>query len=656
MSIQSIAQSSLVAVSARVRTRRAAAAGVWATFALVVVLAGWGADLGAVATETPQASAVAGPTVAQAAGEVAISPDFHKAATDNARDYNNDPTSILPAWRWNGISYLTQNYGAFDLIGGSAGFSLLANALFLFGGACWAIILLLIKWSMTMDLATAAAQPLNRGFHVIANSIGSSALFGMIIVVATFTIVRMAFSPRKGQGPAAAFSSAVVAILALGSLLVLGDNTAPTVGCTPSATQSCQDDQTPNGLTVGTPAWIAVTGDRFVGEIAATLSSGFGTLANENTVLIGGGNDAAPNCQAYSLALYDQYKAYGNRLTDANDPNSVKVNGASQTAMITVSQLWQRSYQVPWELAQFGWSNGIGQRIGCHRFEQNASVSAHEAAITHELAYPDINHGRGNAPEAPGNGWNLEPDLIEKDPKKLREANEDPGKANDYSTVAKPRTWDPWDIDEIDATAPAADLAYTRIFSPNLAGEDNGDNVRRNVFAWAACAADGDGNWKATPAFQDMWNDEMFNAEACKKWWNNGVFRDENATDQSKDPFDLSSSETSSYPAAHELWEALNGHNVPQRLLLSAVTLATAIVYLAGLGSMAVGCIIAIIGLYVLLTCSPLALLLMAPPSTRIIGIRILKVTGTFMLSKFILALGLGMILYVTVTLDKFIR
>ena len=215
---------------------------------------------------------------------------------------------------------------------------------------------------------------------------------------------------------------------------------------------------------------------------------------------------------------------------------------------------------------------------------------------------------------------------------------------------------------DVDPRDPRPDFAQLRVFS-----QTRDENIRRTVVAWAACAFDGTGGYKAASgwerfddagdgdiaAFEDKADDD----DECALMLNQGL----EGHSPDPDTFDLPSSEVRSSiddAISHnqgsfddlrnirEFATAYNGANIAGRVVQGLVAFLTAMVFFFTMAGLAIGLVATQFMLIVLLIFLPVTLILLGLGKPG--GAKLAKLTGTVMAAKFLLSLLLVLIAELT--------
>ena len=546
------------------------------------------------------------------------------------------PLELLPAYRWRDDVNLASDLGWRD-IPSSVG-SGIGGGLFLLAGFLWSALLLVMRFGLTTDLVTTAASSINEGFAGLAKSIGTS---GVLAVVAVMVLVSAIGAFFRANLPKALVIIVMFAV-PVGALQVLS-TTASHAG--PPLAYS--------------PAGLAMTGSNTINTVGEKLATGFNTtnkLASGARTGQYSGNANAANCDYYTARLYATYAAASTAggksglegslwAKKGGDLTAEEMKGqlTANSGLATVSYLWEKAFLSNWQTAQFG-SVEEGQLMACHRLELNNNTPANEQFLI----------AAGNSTQT---GPARESDTIQSGP---------------YQ-------------------------GFTR--GPFLPTAEEKDGGQVAMYLWAACA-DNHGA-KARAGWKDVSGDATMQVKdggadaVCQGWrtslappkdaksayeWVMGKIGLSGLTDgpggKGKRPLDfadpgaLARATTASGNAGAEQVQSLQhveqsvrgywGLNPGQRAVSGLIALVTSGFYLWALGAMAVGAIVAQVGLVVMLVAFPVTLLLLALPGEgkrgrHPAGLRMLRLTGGFMAAKLVLIFSMTLLIQLIALLEDLV-
>lgn len=326
---------------------------IWVMLAAVLALI---VPMSATATPTTSTVAVAQVQNAQAADDQVLAYANVPPVDSSALTYDN-PTALLPAYRWSSALALPSDLGVAEL--GPGGFlTQIASMLFTIAGLVWWLLLMLMKLSLSMDLVTTFAGSINTVFASMYDGMFSSGLVWIIAVAAFLAAAMAAARGKLNEG----IKTVVSCLLVLGLLQSLGSAAA-------ADTTSAAGDNASTTYTAakGTPAWLALQGNMYANDISSQLYTVFGATASITNGATSGSaglsdeGSGGATCAYYMQRLYATY----------NDQAS---SSQAAPALTMVSFLWQRSVYDNYTQAAFA-VNPDGARIACHQLENSAGVT-----------------------------------------------------------------------------------------------------------------------------------------------------------------------------------------------------------------------------------------------------------------------------------------
>lgn len=622
---------------------------VWGLFAAVIVVASLsGATSFADTSGTSSDAVVAAASDDAASGgsskvtidpsistpQLACNTSYNMRVTTNGpcRDrYMDNPHDLLPAWRWASASSLYSNLGMSDAFNGAQAFSFLAGVCFTIASWAWQLLIMLTSYALGMDLVNSAGERINDGFVAMTSSLTSAGVIWVIIFAVIFVAARAAL---KGDLP-----KIVSIILAL---------VVPIAAMQALATAASSNDAV---IPRGSPAWIAQRGTDFTTQMGASLTHGFG-IANPNFEFSTLGDDAAPNCNAYIGAMYDQYfgfaaadasSAYGDPLGGIDAVSDALRNGdqdaynrafadirertwaqrvgtASTLSLASVSLLFDRAFYSNWAVAQYGEADQA-HRVACRQLESNAGIPMDEQIELARIANgPRVSPG--THPIAAGAFYFGGGD-------KDREAQALAWAACEYNPANS--TWS---------------------VKPGWYMITKGETTTEHCSNYFTLGGPGESEWKSLElrwGSRDSLRDSMNMPQDV--WDGILTAAAEGGTDMTADPATLQADTGRAENVVDSYW----GHNHNQRFLLGLITMITAIIYAWSIGAIAVGTIIAQAGLVIALMLLPVTLLLLAIPSARgrsDAGTRMLKMTVGFLGAKLVLVVTMALLLQIILLLE----
>jgi len=324
---------------------------------------------------------------------------FYQVPGEEKGEFKKDPVDLLPAWRYGFTGDLhssvpTSNFAQRVM-------SLFGTIFLWMSASVWSILLFILKYSLTLDLANSAAQAINSGFKGLSDMLSGSGLILVLAAFALFAVVRYALTASFGK------IARVIAGFLIPVALLQGLTTA--AGGTTDANQ----------IPKGSPAWLASETSAIVDQFGASLGQGFGLLPGARLGSYAKlSSTESPNCMAYYQTLYNQYDAYGTPVTAADvagknmtpEQRSAFTTGSGQ--LKTLSRLWERAWLSTFASAQFG-DTGSGSKIICHKLEDSVKIAQDEqrAIADASQGYPIsasttlFNYKGGTEHEAQMMGW-----------------------------------------------------------------------------------------------------------------------------------------------------------------------------------------------------------------------------------------------------------
>jgi hypothetical protein len=514
--------------------------------------------------------------------------------------------SDLPAWRW-AKPLGPPSLGLRGLIdsAGSVIFTALSTIIFAIASLIWWALREVMRIGLTANLVGVAAQQINETFAAVGSNFGLDTGAGkaMLILLALplfLVLVRFALR-RQTESIVRTLIWFALPIALLQAMLSTAGGVSGTPGTAPQTPNAPAVVATADDVTTGSPAWVALTGVEFVDTVSGLVNNI--ELPDSDAVIWT--NDPDPACGDYVAALYNRY------LENAGDPD-----------LAGVSKLWEAGFASNYFTAQFG--TDFGGRIGCYYLEKGNRVTPDEMyAVALAAGYGEI----------PGMG---------KGPFTIRDGAK-------YTTA--------------------------------------------DMYAFAACQWNGS-SWTVTPGFDKLEgsaghslaeqgagvgvgdvNDRDVTPNACTTWWTStgedgsnrlhdgGVILEWSSARQ-LDGLRLKSDDTAAQAAgkqaARDSIEAFWGFNGFDRILRAVVAFFVALLYLWGLGGLAIGALLAQLGLVLLLALAPLTLVLLAVPTKNggrnPLGVRLGKMTIGFLASKLVLAVVIALVVRSILLIDAVIR
>jgi len=525
---------------------------------------------------------------------------YHPEALPLAQKYGTPgcERNLLPAWRWRtGAMDLQTNLSILTPI--SNGLHVLVSTLFVFSGVLWSILLTVLEWGLTTELALRAHSLINNIYLTFSQSILSSSLIPIVVILLTVGIARSALRSDTRR----VVTSVLLAALFLGGIQALADRAATSpegegdsrcAALPPGDRELCEQSSVISGAPpTGSPGWFAWRGVDLVDTITHELVEPF--TSDSNLLSFNGAfyeNRSDTSCARYAQGLYDRH-AHFTGISDDEMLASLHDTRSSEGMLRLASRLWEAGYLTYWKMAQFGLSNEAGENASCFLLEANSRIAPEEQAVLAAYAFG---------------------------------------------------LWE-----EGVSTADSNDVPAAEVF--NVDTSDSSDTAQR-LFAWSACEATISGiqitSWSTSP---DWGHGDL----DCADWWSG-----------SGPPTDVSLNRITSRTAAQaqesgtagllELASAWEGDNTSERLFAGTFSFIVAVIYLWTFGALAVGSLIAQIGIIVMMMLLPVTLLLLAVPSSKRSevplserrGMRMLRLTGAMFVAKAMLTIVLAATIVLT--------
>lgn len=590
------------------RPNRGLQALIWVAFAVVLAVAfgaaGYTGGPSAGASVTAGAlpadlTGLAAPSAVPAAGGVDAASS--QLIVDTYSKGQKDPMSLLPAYRWMGAMDMGNFLGITDKINGAGIGSMVGELLFNIASLLWWLLLMLVRYALSVDLVDAAASGIDGQFSQVASGLGKAGIPVLIGAVALLLALKRVLRGKSSQ----ALSVALGAVIVLGSLSFMAGAASKNSG----------------GTAPGSPSYIAVKGNEMVNTAAGHITTAFGAMDGATAKVRSGmftakGDVGGATCQYYVQRLYATYDALGN----TSDQSTPKV---ARSALSMVSFMWQRGMYDQYTSARFG-SMADGSRIVCHELEHNAKVDPLE-----QFALVGGQGVNGTVKGGPYDKMRYGPFL--------RKTNAD---EHDHAAVF---AW-------------AACGAYNQPARPGwLQAAWDGD---------ASASTEQCKAWWTYPNAAEAQKLEKNGAgslESGATGINKGTGDDVLMWDDAEEVREATISRGGSAAETAALTEVQNvvlgyyGHNGGSRMMSGMIALGSAGLYLYAFGMAAIGTIITQIGLLFLLALLPYTLVALAMPSRdggrNPMGVKLLKMTGAMSLGKLVFIGVLGASIQLTAML-----
>lgn len=579
---------------------------------------------GAVVTE---ASGPGGPALTGATPCPSQLDVYYTAGSSATNNCRGGPTAasytgLLPAYRWRSAVSLASEPGEIPNIAQEM-LNAVAQFIFLIASWAWWLLLEVAQFGLTANLLSHATRAVDLAFVNLAGALGGSGIWVVMVALAAIAAVGAALRGNLPRVLRIFFSLVipVAIVMAISSAAASGNPQSCTTSggrttCTATATTS---SYTPP---VGSPSWIATTGNGYVTSIVNGFNSGLATIsggAYSATALVPKSSNpnsdlaASPSCVQFDQTLYQQYINYANGSQNAAMGN-----------LPVISEVWQKSFLSFWQTAQFG-SSQFAPLVACHMLERNSNVPAGEERELFILAYQ------------PSMGKSL-----------------------------------------VGSGSSSPNIGVLEVLAQN--GGSAPHNLDSMLYGFAACYWSG-GSWHYRNGWQ--YADTLSPsggapaAQACNQWWTTGNtgnnFFFSTASNYDAIPSLPQAQPSNSSPATaqriqsiYNMVNSFAGNDPGTQLINAMMAAGTAVLYLWALGPIALGSAIAQIGLILMLILLPATLWLIAWPSLRAsrsgrnersggsaIGARMLRTTVGFFAAKFALLLVLTFLFAAIVLLEQ---
>jgi hypothetical protein len=512
--------------------------------------------------------------------------------------------NLLPAFRWANAISLYSNTGSNPISSTVLVImTAMAEIIFAFATWLWWLLLEVVKFGLTADLLKASAHAIDEGFASLAGALGSSGLLIIMAVVIGLIGVRAVLGGHLGK----VFHIFLAFLIPLAVVEALASEVNPHAA--------------DKGYTspAGAPAWIAEQGSNFLGTTVNAIAGGFqglsGNVANPADPLssVDGDANKAPNCNQYDNALYKQYDAYA---------ATASSGGADEmSAVPSISYLWQDAFLNYWQEAQFG--NDAYDSLGtCHLLDNQALVTAPEISAIDTIAYANIPGSTSSKPGVPN-------------------ANTEELYGSNGSKSFETMLFGYMACQYVGGSGP--DIVNGWTYRPGwniLDGSSQSGDPGSGPLGFVEGRSSGGPN-SATPG-------------NCASWWSTGDTQKSFSWLTSDALFgglvyasstpNLTTADQQGAAQAYDSVDSTWGHNAGTRLLSAIMAAVTAMIYLWGLGPLALGSALSQVGLILTLILLPATLYLVAWPSRRKgeaagIGQKLLRMTGGFFVARFTILL-----------------
>ena len=293
---------------------------------------------------------------------------------------------------------------------------------FTIAGGNWNITGGIINTAVTNDVLNKMASQVDNQFLAIANALdgflpgsqgGSSFLFIFVFIFAFILILLRNNFKNRDQIPMIRLVATMllpIAVLQSMAMAVSGSNYTTSKDGTIVNDVKVYDFSTTNnngvkstpGTTdatvstgcnciVGTPAWIAINISNFLSSLVSGVASSpsmISFLSDTNKLM---GNKSTDNisCGKYYQVLYNAYEKKAGLEVNNGTP-SLKTTFDARFNIELLSLLWQKSFYESWTRAGFGQSDASVNAV-CHFSETQNSISPVEQSLIARIAYNDKN-------------------------------------------------------------------------------------------------------------------------------------------------------------------------------------------------------------------------------------------------------------------------
>lgn len=599
--------------------------------------------------------------------------------------YELDPFDLLPAHRWRGNTHLYASYGFTDIQ--ESGMNVIASSLFLFAGWMWALLLTGLEAVLAFNVfSSRVGRIVNEQFAYIGGAFVSSGLVLIPIVLGLLYAVGRAL---RGDH-AGTVTTLMGALLPIALLLALVNLTDP-----PRDGVDKDDYQAPGAghvytPTAGGPVWIAQTTVGLLDDLAGQFGTAFGA-ANGSAISQPGYALLNPSCVNYTNALYGTFGHWRSGRGEESGSWLAKGNPADTKAaggLAVVSRLWERTFLTQWATAQYGNSRS-GARIYCHQLDaQNGVPRAVQVEVGNAAGYPSIDSTATHVEQL------------------LWSSDWDNDVEEDYGSRAATSQHERFHVGKmgIDSrgkphTFPRAD-GDPKTFGKRGERRDPYGSIDRgsakswqaSLFMWAACAHEGGSrngeapgpygmmpqySWAAAGELRGYVTTDSAYGDHCNVWWHLGLLPGEGSAGQadllqwsrslgadtagslSDGTWGMERDVRATMVHDSELHDdlgdirrlvtAFRGDNSGQRVFAGLIALVTAAAYFWVLGGLALGGLLAKVGVAVLLMVLPGTLFLLAMPTKgrgrNPAGVKLLRMTGGFLAASVFLTVLITLML-----------
>ena len=297
-------------------------------------------------------------------------------------DQNVHDLDCLPAWRWQDVAadFYVRKQGSGGLFGVFRNITTaiargLSFILFMIAGFIWRLLIALILFAANSNLLANAASVMNRLYATIAKPLQTGGLLAVVVVVA-FIGMAWKFGRSKGKGDPKLVRNLVSTGVAIGLFIGMLLSATAAMNAEKSYGVKCDPDMTvtPNGDVVAQPGFVHPGA-----FVPADCLGSPGFLAAKISWTIRGLTGSLTNSIANSLA--EQKRDDDPLLPSCNSYNAELYNrygnSMSGAAAKLVSAFWETGYLNMWIKAQYG-DLELGQRAACHQMDRGAGIPLNE--------------------------------------------------------------------------------------------------------------------------------------------------------------------------------------------------------------------------------------------------------------------------------------
>jgi hypothetical protein len=301
--------------------------------------------------------------------------------------YAADPTNLLPAWRWwNGAILINSNPGWNPVTSAYMEiFDFTASLLLGLASLLWFILLATIKYALDLSLVFKAGATINQGFAWLTSSLTSSGVLLLVFFFAALIGFRMFLRGSSSK----IFALLLIVLVPVAAMWTLADAVNRSASSPQFGPPAPGASTNVLNVPTGTPAWFAQWGSQIIDQVAGSIATGFGTLAPSD---ISSNSGTSLSCTQYVDALYGEYNSFSTSAVSASPQNALSASDwthaysgasgpalaqASNVALVAASQIWQQAYLQDWVAAQYG-SYQQGQNIYCRQLENSVGISPFE--------------------------------------------------------------------------------------------------------------------------------------------------------------------------------------------------------------------------------------------------------------------------------------